>query len=42
MVEKARILQADIKVTNGVVHLIDKVLLATDHVSGESAPPSIG
>lgn len=42
MVENAKVLQADIKVTNGVVHLIDKVLLVTDHVSGESLPQSIG
>lgn len=42
MVENAKVLQADIKVTNGVVHLIDKVLLVTDHVSGESQPQSIG
>ncbi|XP_048749650.2 periostin-like [Ostrea edulis] len=42
MVENAKILQADITVTNGVVHIIDKVLLVTNHVSGESEPSSIG
>ncbi|XP_061185107.1 periostin-like [Saccostrea echinata] len=42
MVENAKVIQADIKVTNGVVHIIDKVLLVANHVSGESEPHSIG
>lgn len=35
MVENVKVLYVDIKVINGVVYLIDKVLLVIDYVSGE-------
>lgn len=32
MIENAKVIQADISITNGVIHVIDHVLLPQNHV----------